>query len=230
MYKNKQFKKLEKKYSEYQDSGSVGFFMNICHTNLETDIKVEPFGKRKKKILEIGAGTSPHIDYLNDNFEKYFFLENSKFSIKFLKKKFSKNKKIFYKFYSGKNIPFKSNYFDRIIISHVLEHVPNPENFIKEMMTKLKPGGKLSISLPCDPGLLWRCGRFFLKILSVRKKLGISKKEYDYMIATEHINSIFNLISIIKYKFSKNILSEYYLPFRIRIIDFNLFYNITLIK
>ena len=230
MYKNKQFKKLEKKYSEYQDSGSVGFFMNICHTNLETDIKVEPFGKRKKKILEIGAGTSPHINYLNDDYEKYFFLENSKFSIKFLKKRFKKNKKIHYKLYSGKKIPFKANYFDRVIISHVLEHIPHPENFIEEMMKKLKPGGKLSISLPCDPGFLWRFGRFFLRIFSVQKELGISKKEYDYMIATEHINSIFNLISILKYKFSKNIVSEYYLPFRIKIIDFNLFYNITLIK
>ena len=230
MYKNKQFKKLEKKYNQYQDSGSVGFFMHICHKNLETDIKSEIDEKRKKKILEIGAGTSPHINYLNENYEKYFFLENSKFSIKYLKKKFKKNRKIKYKFYSGKNIPFKSNYFDRIIISHVLEHIPNPENFIDEMMKRLKPGGKLSISLPCDPGLLWRCGRFFLKILSVRKKLGISKKEYDYMIATEHINSIFNLTSIFKYKFSKKILSEYYLPFRIKIIDFNLFYNITLVK
>tara|TARA_Y100000591_G_scaffold236461_1_gene207210 strand:+ start:1886 stop:2578 length:693 start_codon:yes stop_codon:yes gene_type:complete len=230
MYKNKQFKKLEKKYSEYQDSGSVGFFMNICHKNLEVDIKNDAIEKRKKKILEIGAGTSPHINYLNNDYEKYFFLENSKFSIKYLKKRFKKNKKIHYKLYSGKNIPFKASYFDRVIISHVLEHIPNPENFIEEMMKKLKPGGKLSISLPCDPGLLWRFGRFFLKIFSVRKKLGISKKEYDYMIATEHINSIFNLISILKYKFSKNIVSEYYLPFRIKIIDFNLFYNITLIK
>ena len=49
MYKNKQFKKLEKKYSEYQDSGSVGFFMNICHKNLEVDIKNDAIEKKKKK-------------------------------------------------------------------------------------------------------------------------------------------------------------------------------------
>ncbi len=230
MYKKKQFKKLEKKYNEYQERGSVGFLMNICHKNLETDFKREEIKKRTKRILEIGAGTSPHINYLDYDYEKYFFLENSKFSVQYLKKKFRNNKKIFYKLYSGKKIPFKSNYFDRIIISHVLEHVPNPEEFIEEMVKKLKPGGKLSISLPCDPGFLWRSGRFFLKLLSVKKKLGISKKEYDYMIATEHINSIFNLISILKYKFSKNIQSEYYLPFKIKIVDFNLFYNVTLTK
>jgi hypothetical protein len=50
------------------------------------------------------------------------------------------------------------------------------------------------------------------------------------MIASEHINSIFNLISIIKYKYKKNIISESYLPLKIKILDFNLFYNITLKK
>ena len=47
--------------------------------------------KKKKKILEIGAGTSPHLNYLNDNYSK-FFLENSKFSIKHLKKNLKKIK------------------------------------------------------------------------------------------------------------------------------------------
>ena len=50
------------------------------------------------------------------------------------------------------------------------------------------------------------------------------------MIASEHVNSIFNLISIIKYKYKNNIISELYLPFRVKIVDFNLFYNVTLRK
>ena len=97
-------------------------------------------------------------------------------------------------------------------------------------MTKLKKNGILSIALPCDPGLMWRWGRLYLKLFSVKKKLNISNLEYDYMIASEHINSIFNLISIIKYKYKNNIISEQYLPFRVRIVDFNLFYNVTIKK
>ena len=46
-------------------------------------------------------------------------------------------------------------YFDRIIISHCLEHIINPENFLFEMMSKLKKDGILSISLPTDPGILF---------------------------------------------------------------------------
>ena len=97
-------------------------------------------------------------------------------------------------------------------------------------MKKLKRGGILSISLPNDPGFLWRLGRFFLKLFKVKEKLNITNLEYDYLIASEHINSIFNLISIIRYNYKNNIISEKYLPFKINIIDLNLFYNITLKK
>jgi phosphatidylethanolamine/phosphatidyl-N-methylethanolamine N-methyltransferase len=229
MYKKKQFFKLEKKYNAYQDEGTVGIMMKLCHQNLE---KIPNFKNlnNNSKILEIGAGSSPHLPYVKHNFGKYCFLENSKFAISFLKRKFYKNKKIEFKYYDSKKIPYKKNHFDRIIISHVLEHILEPEFFLDMMMNVLKKNGTISIALPCDPGLLWRLGRFFLKIFTVKKKLNISNMEYDYMIASEHINSIFNLISIIKYKYKKNIINESYLPFKLRILDFNLFYNITLKK
>ena len=49
--------------------------------------------------------------------------------------------------------PMKMNTFDRIIISHCLEHILSPEEFIHEMMKKLKKEVILSISLPTDPGI-----------------------------------------------------------------------------
>lgn len=229
MYKKKIFKKVEKKYNSYQEEGTVGYLMKLCHLQHEKNSFFNKFDK-KSQILEIGAGSSPHFNYISHMFGKYIFLENSKFAINYLKQKFKRNKKLRYKTYNGKKIPFKSNCFDRIIISHVLEHIPEPEHFLKDMMEKLKKGGILSISLPCDPGALWRMGRFFLKIFTVKNKLKISNIEYDYMIATEHINSIFNLKSIIKYKYSKNVIQERYLPARIKFTDLNLFYNITLRK
>ena len=97
-------------------------------------------------------------------------------------------------------------------------------------MKKLKKNAILSIALPTDPGVLWRFGRFFLKLFQVRRKLNISNLEYDYMIASEHINSIFNLVSIIRYKYKKNIVKEQYLPLGLRVLDWNLFYNVTLKK
>ena len=49
------------------------------------------------------------------------------------------------------------------------------------------------------------------------------------MNATEHVNSIFNLYSIINHNYP-NFAKETYLPFRIKSFDLNLFYNVHLIK
>lgn len=35
MYKKKQFESVAENYSKYQDSGSVGLMMDICHKGLE---------------------------------------------------------------------------------------------------------------------------------------------------------------------------------------------------
>ena len=229
MYKKKINLKLANKYNSYQNTGTVGVMMKLCHEGLENNRHLKNL-KNDCKVLEIGAGTSPHLEFVKHKFSKYFFLETSKFAVNFLKKKVGISKKFEFKTYSGKKIPYKNNYFNRIIISHVLEHVSEPEIFLKEMMMKLKKGGILSIALPNDPGFLWRLGRFFLKLFKVKKKLNITNLEYDYMIASEHINSIFNLISIIRYKYGSNIISEKYSPFKVNIIDFNLFYIVSLKK
>ena len=66
-------------------------------------------------------------------------------------------------------MPYDDDYFDRIIISHCLEHILSPEEFIFEMMSKLKKGGVLSIALPTDPGFAWRLGRLMIRLFSIKK-------------------------------------------------------------
>ena len=121
----------------------------------------------------------------------------------------------------GKKIDYSDEVFDRIIISHTLEHIYYPETFMNELLRVLKPNGVISIALPCDNGLLWRFGRFYNKLVNNKKK-GIQNIDYDYLVANEHVNSIFQLQSILKKKFK--VRNEKYLPFKIKIIDFNLIY------
>jgi len=68
-----------------------------------------------------------------------------------------------------------------------------------------------------------------IKILSLNRSQKLSNMEYDYVNSIEHINSIFNLRNIIKYHYRNNI-QETFLPFRIRLPDINLFYNVHIIK
>jgi len=85
----------------------------------------------------------------------------------------------------------------------------------------------ISIASPCDNGFLWRFGRYILK-KTYHKARGVSEVDYNYLMAKEHINTIFQIISVLKKKF--DIQKELYLPFRIKIIDINLIHICHIIK
>jgi ubiquinone/menaquinone biosynthesis C-methylase UbiE len=46
------------------------------------------------------------------------------------------------------NIPFEDNYFDLIICNHVLEHIPNDIDAMKEIYRVLKKGGEAILQVP----------------------------------------------------------------------------------
>jgi ubiquinone/menaquinone biosynthesis C-methylase UbiE len=205
----------QNKYQEYLYSGLLGKLFNKNHELME-NFKF----KSTNKILEIGGGFAPHIKYINNKFNEYHSVDLN--LVTGLKEYINENyKEIKFKYYNGKKLNFNNNLFDRIVISHCLEHILEPEKFINEMLRVLKKDGIITIALPCDPGVLWRFGRFIMKKTFIKKN---REKEYDhdYVIATEHVNSIFNLHTIIKKKFK--IVKELFYPFNIKIIDINLFY------
>ena len=221
MFKKEIFKNLTSRYNSHAYSGLMGFFMNQCHKQLE---KFD-FPQNISKVLEVGAGNAPHYKFIKHQYDEYHIVETSGT----IMGNYTDNPKVIAVNYDGKILPYEKEYFDRIIISHCLEHIVDPEAFLFEMMEKLKTGGVLSISLPTDPGLLFRIGRLYLKFFSLRNKYKISSEKFDYMNATEHVNSIFGLSSIIKYNY-KDCLKDYYLPFKIKLFDLNLFYNVHISK
>ena len=163
MYKKESFRELDKKYNSHLYSGLLGVLMDYCHKKLENFNKKDSYDK----ILEIGAGSAPHLDYLSHSFKEYHIAETSDYASSVFKENSKKN--VYFKKYDGKKLPYDDDFFDRIIISHCLEHILSPEEFIFEMMKKLKKGGVLSISLPTDPGIAWRLGRLFIRLFSIKK-------------------------------------------------------------
>jgi SAM-dependent methyltransferase len=93
--------------------------------------------KPKDRVLEIGPGSSPHprsdvyldIKILNKGEAK--FQRGNEDKIKY-------SKPIVY--YDGNRFPFKTGEFDYVICSHVLEHIPNIREFIKEVFRVSKKG------------------------------------------------------------------------------------------
>ena len=122
MHKKEAFKNLHSKYNTHLYSGLYGYVMRYCHRQLEN------FNKKKKysKVLEVGAGNAPHLDYLKHEYDEYSIAETSSYAMEFYKE--MKNVKAYS--YDGVNLPFENNFFDRIIISHCLEHINKPEKFL----------------------------------------------------------------------------------------------------
>ena len=120
-------------------------------------------------------------------------------------------------------LQYPDDSFDRLIATHVLEHLAQPELVLQEWVRVIRPGGVLSIILPCDPGIAWRIGRAF----GPRKAGKRAGLPYDYYMAVEHINSIHNLEKIIDALFPEKRIRWW--PFRfIPIHDVNLIYAVNI--
>ena len=211
----------QKNYNNYLYSGFIGMLFRWQHKLLTPKIY-----ENCEKVLEIGPGFEPHIKFAKLNYKKYYCLEIDK-NIEhkdYYKKNFPD---IIFNTYDGRNLNFEDNFFDRIIISHTLEHILDFENFLNEMLRVVKSGCVISIASPCDNGFLWRFGRYILK-KTYHKIKKTSEIDYNYLMAREHVNTIFQIISVLKKKF--NIHKELYLPFRIKIIDINLIHICHILK
>jgi len=115
-------------------------------------------------------------------------------------------------------LSFPSYALDQVVAAHILEHIPQPINALKEWFRVARDGGLISIVLPCDRGMLWRFGRK----LGPRNSGVKMEIDHDYWMAREHVNSIFNLVSLISYYFPYR--HDSWFPSRIACPDVNLFH------
>jgi len=97
------------------------------------------------KVLDVGCGTAPyrtlfsHCDYKTHDFKQLNSSQNRAGK--------SYYKKIDYVSDITK-IPVEDNYFDVVICTEVLEHVPEPILALKEFSRIVKPGGIVLLSAP----------------------------------------------------------------------------------
>ena len=196
----------------------AGTFLQKSHQLLESAL---PQGEVFERILEVGSGSGHHLPYVKKNFSQYVMTDGSDAMLGIASKKYASqltSEKLKIEKQNAIALTYADGSFDRLIATHVLEHLPNPVNVLREWNRVVRPNGIISIVLPCDPGMLWRLGRN-LGPRRNAKKLGIA---YDYLQAAEHINSIFNLVVFIRHHFET--VEECWYPMRIANPDLNLFY------
>ena len=94
----------------------------------------------KGSILDIGAGTGDFLSVVKENGWNTIGVEPSEKA-----KSIAKQKGVSFVEQTSK---LENNSFDVITMWHVLEHVPNLDNQIKELKRLLKPNGSLIIAVP----------------------------------------------------------------------------------
>jgi len=179
--------------------------------------------KIKIKTLELGAGIDTQISYENLSLQDYYCVELRSNLIKEIKRKYKMVRVV--KCDIQKKLPFRRNFFDRINVVHVLEHLPNLPKCLSEVSRVLKPKGIFQIVIPCDPGLLYG---FCRKIPAERVFKNNFKGSYSWLINREHINTPNEIINEIKKNFK--IIEKNFFPFVFPSINLNLFIGLTVIK
>jgi phosphatidylethanolamine/phosphatidyl-N-methylethanolamine N-methyltransferase len=196
------------------DRGLSAYVLRSTHALVEKQFGPEAyFGS----VLEVGAGTLVHLPFVRHRFDRYIAsdLEQKVLDSAQIDKL---PKGVELMTLDSTDLPFEDNAFDRLIATHVLEHLPFPHVAIHEWARVVRPGGVISIILPCDPGFAWRLGRHF----GPRRQAQKAGLPYEYYMAREHINSIFNLQAILDFHFPERAITWW--PFKVASPDINLIY------
>ena len=93
------------------------------------------------KVIDIGCGLGFFLSGINSKWDKYG-LEISNFASKHASQWGTIHTSDFELF------DFKKDYYDAIVLHHVIEHLKNPELLIKKIYNTLKVGGVLVIGTP----------------------------------------------------------------------------------
>lgn len=200
------------------DRTLAGRFLQKSHRLLEDSL---PADFKANRVLEVGAGSGHHYSFLRDKPANYLLTDGSDAMLAVAAARYATEVAagaVTIEKQDATRLPYADGSFDRLIATHVLEHIPNPVAVLGEWDRVVRKGGLLSIVLPCDPGLLWRMGQNF----GPRRNATRMGLPYDYLQAAEHVNSIFNLVVFIRHHFED--VSEMWYPSRIPMADVNLFY------
>lgn len=172
------------------------------------------------RTLELGAGIGAHLAFEPLDRQEYHCIELRESMAQEIRHRFPSVTTV-----NGdcqKRIPYVDAFFDRVVVVHVLEHLPNLPGAIDEVARVLKPGGIFSAVLPCDPGLAYEIGR---KVSAERLFRARYKVPYRWLVRREHINSPDEILQQIKREFE--IFDTTYYPLKVPLVNLNLCIGVT---
>jgi len=143
---------------------------------------------KKKKILDFGSNDCFFSKQFNKNL-LYYGVDTNKELLKKKNKIFTKN----FIFLKNNTLPFKKNFFDCVVVSHVIAHIYKPNFLFKEIKKVLKKEGIIII---ISPNKFYKFFYFFINLFnkywpdetiskhySFNELIKITKKEWKVLEA-----------------------------------------------
>ena len=151
------------------------------------------------RVLEIGAGTMQHFEFIEHGFDTYIASDIRKIpqTGDWQEWSFGTNPSHDGKFlaqFDATKIPFDDSSFDRILATCLLLHLPQPVDALRDWVRALRPGGVIDLLIPCEPGLALRTYRKFVS-RPRSKRLGF--EYFDLVNALDHKNYTASMMEIL---------------------------------
>jgi phosphatidylethanolamine/phosphatidyl-N-methylethanolamine N-methyltransferase len=207
---------LDHWYAEHYDavvySGASRFGQRMFHAAVERPWKA---AHEFPTVLDLGATSGEHLGFVRHEFSRYIMVDfrDSPDAHESAARASRPGAMVEFMVGDAENlasIPDES--VDRLISMCLLHHLHDPKGALHHWRRVVKPGGTLSIFLPCDPGLIFRLGRRLTTFRTIRA-MGYSYLETRVMYACDHPNQIASLRWMIEGEFSLDDISIHRFPF-----------------
>lgn len=140
-------------YTQIAAAGAFGVMSKLQHRQMETSKLLA--GASGQRVLEVGAGSGQHIAFVDPgSWSEYIQtdLRPPVLDADALGSWIDTS-------VNADNLPFEDQSFDRLISTCVLVHTSDPAVTLKEWRRVVRPGGVITVYLPCESSLLLNLAR-----------------------------------------------------------------------
>ncbi len=167
-----------KKFPRYHRIWRLKKILNIISTMISSD------RIKGKKLLDIGCSDGLFLHIIKKQFNlKLIGIDRNKDAIELALKL---NSNITFKKANAETLPFENDSFDFVTCFETLEHIPNREHAMNEIVRVLKPNGMIIISIPIETGLTGFIKRFARSILKTED----SHRGFDEKNVKNYFNNL----------------------------------------
>jgi len=200
-------------YAMVCNTGIVGFVSKLVHLTLETAGFVVSYNSLRRRndlleVLEVGAGGGQHARYTKHLFNNFTQCDIRPENIPNVADDLRIKKE--FKSVDAQILSYADNSYDRLIATCLLAHLSNPEKALEEWKRVVRPGGVISIFVPCEPGILLRISQM-ITTRRKQKRLGLNNRLLHYR---EHINHYPGMMTFIREIYGLDVrVTNYPFPF-----------------